>query len=115
MINHFFCFVFFFLSILIIDRFEILKSFKKNINYIKKIRLTILNLNEKKIKLLMIFSRLLFKNSIKQILIFSLILFLYLILTNFLENFELIVLSISGFFEFLLIFLLYFFLKRKNE
>ena len=103
MINHFFCFVFFFLSILIIDRFEILKSFKKNINYIKKI------------KLLMIFSRLLFKNSIKQILIFSLILFLYLILTNFLENFELIVLSISGFFEFLLIFLLYFFLKRKNE
>lgn len=115
MINHFFCFVFFFLSILIIDRFKILKSFKKNINYIKKIRLTILNLNEKKIKLLMIFSGLLFKNSIKQILIFSLILFLYLILKNFLENFELIVLSISGFFEFLLIFLLYFFLKRKNE
>ena len=115
MIDNIYCFLFLVLSFYLFDKTNILKLIKINLFCVKKIFSYLLDINEKNIKKLIIFSQILLKNSIKQLGFFFIIFFIYLILLRFNNNFFYLIFSFIGLVKSIFVLLCFFIFKKIKE
>ena len=107
--------VFSLISVFIIKKLKLFKSFSKSLEKFIKIKDCLVLLDEEKIKKIMIpCSEELLKNSLKQILIVFIIILVYYLCKFLSPKFEDLFFSTSGMIKLFLITLLYIMISKKN-